>query len=79
MILGQAGKNPHAQALGLLGGAKGGYARAAKLSPERRTEIARDAVQTRWARVRMGVSMGGDAPEKTESSAEGLGPRASLD
>jgi hypothetical protein len=41
-------KNPHAQALGRLGGLKGGKARAAKLSPERRSQIAREAVQARW-------------------------------
>jgi hypothetical protein len=41
-------KNPHAMALGRLGGLKGGRARAAKLSAERRREIARQAVLTRW-------------------------------
>jgi hypothetical protein len=43
-------KNPHAVALGKLGGAKGGKMRAARLSPERRREIARKAVSTRWAK-----------------------------
>ena len=43
-------KNPAAVALGRLGGAKGGKARAAKLSPQRRREIARSAVLTRWAK-----------------------------
>lgn len=43
-----AGKNPAAVALGRLGGAKGGKARAAKLAPERRQEIARQAATTRW-------------------------------
>jgi hypothetical protein len=43
-----AGKNPAAVALGRLGGAKGGKARAAKLSPERRSEIARKASEARW-------------------------------
>jgi len=38
-----------AVALGRLGGKKGGRARAEKLSPERRREIARKAAQTRWA------------------------------
>lgn len=33
-------------------GRKGGYVRAAKLSKKRRTEIARLAVQARWARYR---------------------------
>ena len=43
-----AGKNPAAVALGKLGGAKGGKARAAKLSAERRREIARTAATVRW-------------------------------
>lgn len=42
------GKNPHAKALGRLGGLKGGPARAKKLSPERRKEIAKKAVEARW-------------------------------
>lgn len=41
-------KNPAAVALGKLGAAKGGKARARKLSPEQRTEIARDAAKARW-------------------------------
>lgn len=36
---------------GRLGGLKGGKARAAKLTPERRREIARKAAQSRWSRV----------------------------
>ena len=43
------GKNPAAVLLGRLGGKKGGYARAAKLSAKRRVEIARNAAKTRWA------------------------------
>jgi hypothetical protein len=43
------GKNAAAVALGRLGGKKGGPARAAKLSKERRREIARKAAQARWA------------------------------
>lgn len=35
--------------LGRQGGLKGGIARAKKLSPERRKEIARKAAATRWA------------------------------
>ena len=46
------GKNPAAVALGRLGGKKGGKARAAKLSPVDRSEIARKAAQARWARHR---------------------------
>lgn len=41
-------KNPHAAALGRLGGQKGGPARALKLSAERRREIARKAAEARW-------------------------------
>lgn len=43
-------KNPHAVALGRLGGQKGGKARAKALSPERRAEIAKKAAATRWAK-----------------------------
>ncbi len=43
------GKNPHAVALGRAGGLKGGKARAAKLTPEQRSEIARKAAATRWS------------------------------
>jgi hypothetical protein len=41
-------KNPYAVELGRLGGKKGGKARAAKLSPEQRSEIAKKAAQARW-------------------------------
>ena len=41
-------KNPHAVALGRLGGLKGGKARFEKLTPEERKEIARKAAQARW-------------------------------
>ena len=37
-----------ASALGRLGAKKGGIARAEKLSPERRQEIARKAIAARW-------------------------------
>lgn len=40
---GEKHKNPAAVELGRLGGLKGGPARAAKLSPERRREIASNA------------------------------------
>jgi len=43
-------KNPHAVALGRLGAQKGGRARAEKLTPEQRSDIARKAVQARWAK-----------------------------
>ncbi|MFZ0890674.1 MAG: hypothetical protein WA005_19720 [Candidatus Binataceae bacterium] len=41
-------RNPAAVALGKLGGAKGGKARAANLSAKRKREIARKAARTRW-------------------------------
>ena len=41
------GKDPAAKARG----AKGGKARAAKLSPERRKEIAKKAAAKRWAKL----------------------------
>jgi len=44
-------KNPLAVELGRRGGLKGGKARAAVLTPEERSEIARKAAQTRWARL----------------------------
>lgn len=46
------GKNPAAVVLGRLGGLKGGKARAEKLSPERRSEIARMAGKQRWKNVK---------------------------
>jgi hypothetical protein len=44
------GKNPHAVALGRLGGLKGGKARFQKLTSEQRKEIAAKAAQARWDR-----------------------------
>ena len=41
-------KDPNAVALGRKGGLKGGKARAAKLTPEQRAEIARKAAAARW-------------------------------
>lgn len=43
-------KNPAAVMLGHLGGLKGGKARAAKLSAERRKEIAYKAAMKRWGK-----------------------------
>jgi hypothetical protein len=63
-------KNPHAVALGKRGGSKGGKLRAAKLSAERRSEIARKAVLARWAKARQ--------KEGRERSEEG-GQSAPLD
>lgn len=44
-----AGKNPHAVALGRAGGLKGGKARAERLTPQQRSDIARRAATSRWA------------------------------
>ena len=41
-------KNPHAVALGRLGGERGGPVRAKSLSSSRRVEIAKAAIWTRW-------------------------------
>ena len=42
-------KNPAAVALGRLGGKKGGVARAASLTAEPRSEIAKKAAAKRWS------------------------------
>jgi hypothetical protein len=44
------GKDPAAMALGRKGGLKGGAARAAKMAPEKRAEIARKAAKARWGK-----------------------------
>jgi hypothetical protein len=41
-------RNAHAKTAGHLGGLKGGHARAAKLTPEERSSIARQAARKRW-------------------------------
>jgi hypothetical protein len=41
-------KNPAAVALGKLGGAKGGKARAKKLTAQERSDIAQRAAKARW-------------------------------
>lgn len=43
-------KDPAAVELGRRGGKKGGKARAEKLTPEQRSEIARRAAQARWGK-----------------------------
>jgi hypothetical protein len=44
------GKDRAAVALGRKGGLKGGKARAAKMTPEERTEAARNAARARWSK-----------------------------
>jgi hypothetical protein len=48
----EQGKTATAVARGKAGGPKGGRARAMKLTPEKRAEIARLAAQTRWKKSR---------------------------
>ena len=43
-------KNPHAVALGRLGGLKGGKVRAERLTAEQRKEIAQKAAFSRWGK-----------------------------
>lgn len=42
------GKNPHAVALGRVGGKKGGKTRMAQLAPEERKQLAEKAINERW-------------------------------
>lgn len=49
-VIEQLQRTDAARLIGRLGGMKGGRARAAKLSPERRSEIARVAASARWSR-----------------------------
>ena len=44
--------------LGKKGGKKGGTMRAANMSPEERTESARNAVMVRWAKAKASASSG---------------------
>lgn len=53
-------KNPHAVALSRLGARKGGEARAAKLTPEQRADIARKAAEARWAKRDQGQEGSGE-------------------
>lgn len=45
-------KNPHAVALGRLGGQKGGKARAENLSKAERVKIAKEGARARWKRAK---------------------------
>ena len=53
-VLDAEARKAAAQFLGRLGGLKGGPARAKKLSPERRSEIAREAATVRWWKAHEG-------------------------
>lgn len=61
-------KNPAAVALGKLGGSKGGKIRAAKLSAERKKEIAQQAAQARWAKFRVERQVEASASHREGSS-----------
>ncbi len=52
-------KDPMAVELGRRGGLKGGKARAAKLTAEQRSEIARKAARKRWGNRETGTSADG--------------------
>ena len=62
-------KDPAAVALGRKGGKKGGPARAAKLTPEQRSESARKAVQARWSKAK---SVSGSATSVLDTSKKAL-------
>ena len=61
-------KNPAAVALGRKGGKKGGPARAAKLTPEQRTESARKAVQARWSKAKSGHNLATPVPDTAKKA-----------
>ncbi len=52
IIISMEDKNKHARALSKIGASKGGKARASVLTPEQRSQIAKKAVQTRWAKAK---------------------------
>jgi hypothetical protein len=56
-------KNPHAVALGRLGGLKGGKARTSKLTAEERKALARKAVLARWAKAKKKARQKEQPPE----------------
>ena len=58
-------KDPYAVALGRKGGRKGGPARAAKMTPEQRSESARNAVMARWAKEGASKHAGNKKNHKT--------------
>lgn len=72
-------KNPNAVALGRLGGLVGGPARAASLTSNRRSEIARLAVGARWSKARAAAlanlgDRGVRIKVSREMSAHGIDP-----
>lgn len=65
----QQPKNKAAVALGKLGGKKGGAARAAKLTAEQRSAIAKKAATERWSN---------EAKKSSEAEAAGQGPKKKI-
>lgn len=55
------------QASGRKGGLKGGAARASKLTPEQRVEIAKRAAQKRWASAATEPAAAGQAPSQRKA------------
>ena len=55
-------KNEAAVSLGRLGGLKGGKARAAALTPERRKEISKQAAAARWSKNKRSIQRNGAFP-----------------
>jgi hypothetical protein len=66
-----------ARAFARLGGLKGGKARAAALSPEKRHEIARQAATARWAKTNEKTELGTQQKDK-EAVIDYLPPEAPL-
>jgi hypothetical protein len=56
-------KNPAAVELGRLGGIKGGRARAEKLSPAKRKQIAKKAAAARWSKRNQTSGVSSSSPE----------------
>lgn len=61
-------KNPAAVALGRKGGIRGGPARAAKLTPEQRTESARKAIQARWSKAKRRSAPATPVPDTSKTA-----------
>jgi hypothetical protein len=66
-------KNKAAQELGRLGGLKGGAARAKKLNPEQRSEIAKKAARSRWGKATEST-VNGDEEETVPQKKRGAIP-----
>jgi hypothetical protein len=64
-------KNPAAQALGRLGGSKGGTIRAQRLSTEEKVAIARQGAQARWAKARIRKEAEASASRREGGSERG--------